>query len=187
MKNLMSLILLLNCPLIFCQETNTTNNIWFSAGPGFYKEGLYFGLAAYCSLNLSQTKSLQTINGIRNKNLFIKMRYIKNVGSIDEDNYENFSEFGLLYGKSFGKAVKLTFSGGFGTVMGIKTESPNPQGTPIYGEKRFLKPGIPVELGINMAPSKFFGLSVIGFADINPRCTFYGFTLNLLLGKIRSE
>ena len=69
--------------------------------------------------------------------------------------------------------------------MGIKTESYNPRGTPIYGEKRFLKPGIPLELGINMAPSKYFGLNVVGFADINPKCTFYGIALNLFLGKIR--
>ena len=105
MKNLMSVILLLSCPVIFCQETYTSNNIWFSAGPGFYKDGLYFGLTVYTSLNLSQTKSLQTINGTRNKQHLLKMRFIKNIGSIDEDNYENFSEFGLLYGKSFGKAV----------------------------------------------------------------------------------
>ena len=180
----MSVILLLSCSVIFCQETYTSNNIWFSAGPGFYKDGLYFGLNVYTSLNLSQTKSLQTINGTQNKHLLLKMRFLKNIGSIDEDNYENFSEFGLLYGKSFGKAVQLTFSGGLGTVMGIKTESYNPQGTPIYGEKRFLKPGIPLELGINMAPSKYFGLSIVGFADINSKCTFYGIALNLFLGKI---
>ena len=185
MRNLISVILLISCPVIFCQESVTSDNIWFTAGPGFYKDGLYFGLTAYTSLNLSHTKSLNTSGGIRNKTLLLKMRAIKSIGSIDEDNYENFTEFGLLCGKSFGKAVQLTFSGGLGTVMGIKTESYNPSGAPVYGEKRFLKPGIPIEAGINLAPSKYFGLAVVGFADINPRCTFYGIALNLLLGRIR--
>jgi hypothetical protein len=181
----MSVIILMSCPVIFCQETYTSSNLWFSIGPGFYQEEGFIGVTGYASLNFLQKKSLQTMDGIRNKNLLLKMRAIKNIGSIDEDNYENFSEFGLLIGKSFGKAVQLTFSGGLGTVRGTKPEKYNPQGTPIYGNESFLTLGIPLELGINLAPSKYFGLGVVGFSDINPKCTFSGIALNLLFGKIK--
>lgn len=112
-------------------------------------------------------------------------RGIKCMGSIDEDNYGNFTEAGLLYGKSFGKVVQLTLAGGLGIVSGIKTEGYNPPGTPRYGEKDFFVPGIPLEVGLNLVPSKYFGFGLVAFADINSRCTFYGFGLDLSIGKIK--
>jgi hypothetical protein len=48
----------------------------------------------------------------------------------------------------------------------------------------FFKPGIPLEIDLDLTGKKF-GLGISAYADFNSRCTFYGVSLNLLFGRIR--
>jgi hypothetical protein len=167
------------------QTTGATNNLWVSGGPGFFRNGPYAGLSFYGSLSWYRSNRVNTLNGVKSRNLFLKARGMLNFSGLDEDNYENFREYGVLYGKSFGKVGQFSISAGIGIVEGLKTAGYNPPGTPRYGEKRFAGLGLPLECELNFVPAKVFGIGIIGFADINPKVTYYGFTINLLLGKIR--
>lgn len=168
----------------FCQTTDMTDNVWISLGPGMYSSEPVTGVSIYTSANWKRIMPVSTNNGTLSRELYLKMRIIKNFGSASEDYYQNFWEFGLLYGKSFGKGVQFIIAGGIGAVKGFESISDPVTGIHTEASGPFFKPGIPVEIGL-MASGKYAGIGVCAYADFNPRCTFYGISLNLLFGKIR--
>jgi hypothetical protein len=185
MKSFMVFILLFSYPVIYCQTTNMSNNIWISCGPGIYRSRYFTGFTLNSSLNWTRVKAFNTIKGTNYKSTNAEVRLNKYISSFDEDNYENFTEFGLLYGKSFGKVLQLKIAGGLGLLTGIETAGFNPHGTPQYGDKDILSLGIPIALGISLIPGKYFGLGVDGSISFYSKNTIYGISIRLLFGKIR--
>jgi len=151
-----------------------------------YGSGLYTGISYYSNLNWSRSKLIDPNNLTLYKNTILEFRFTKSIASLDEDNYENLTELGLLYGKSFGKVLQFKVSGGIGILTGSKQAGYNPKGTPIYGKESVLTPGIPLEIGIRLAPSKYFGVGVTGFANLNSKASLYGGILTIELGKLYS-
>jgi len=185
MKNLIIVILIFCSSILYCQEKNITNNIWISVGPGIYQHKYLTGFSLNSSLNWMIIKHLDTINRTRYKSYNVELRLNKYVASYDEDNYEKFTEFGLLYGKSFGKSVQIKFATGLGLLTGIKPAGYNPPGTPVYGDKHISSLGIPLVLGISLVPGKYFGLGIDGSINLYSKNTIYGVNIRLLFGKIR--
>jgi len=185
MKNLLIVILLFSSSILYCQEKNITNNIWISVGPGMYRHRYFTGFSLNSSLNWMRVKPFDTNRGTRYKSSNGEFRLNKYVASYDEDNYESFTEIGLLYGKSFGKFLQVKIASGLGLLTGIKPSGFNPHGTPIYGDKHILTCGIPLVLGISLVPGEYFGLGVDGSINLYSKNTIYGVNIRLLFGKIR--
>lgn len=169
---------------MYGQTTDQTDNIWISLGLGMYSTEPVTGVSIYTSANWKRIRPVSTNNGTQSRELYLKMRIIKNFGSASEDYYQNFWEFGLLYGKSFGTGVQFIIAGGIGAVKGYESISDPVTGIHTEASGPFFKPGIPVEIGL-MASGKNAGLGVCAYADFNSRWAFYGVSLNLLFGRIR--
>lgn len=186
MKSRLSVILLFTISYAYCQTPEITNSCVLSGGAGMYASGDYRGLSFYSSLNWIQFKTIERDYLTYHRNTILKFRYTKNIASTDEDHYENLNEFGLLYGKSFGKTVQFKISGGIGLLTGTKPAGYvlNPIGPSVLIDKSFLTPAVPLEMGITIALSKYFGTSVTGYANLNPSATFIGTVITLEFGKL---
>jgi hypothetical protein len=185
MKSFLAVVLIFSYQVIYCQTTNISNNLWISGGPGIYQSDYFRGLTLNSSLNWTRVKLIDTNKGTLGKSTNFEFRLNKYRASYDEDNYENFTEISLLYGKSFGKVLQLKIAGGLGLLTGIKTAGFNPPGTPQFIDNKVSTPGIPFTLGINLIPGKYFGLGVEGYINLYPKNTISGVNIRLLFGKIR--
>jgi hypothetical protein len=65
MRNCLFLIFLFCITPVYSQTKTINNNIWISAGRGFYKSGRYTGFSRYASLNWSRFKNADTINSTK--------------------------------------------------------------------------------------------------------------------------
>ena len=184
MKGRLTIFLLLTFSSVFCQTPGTDHIFYISGGAGIYGSGEYTGISFYSSLNWSRSTFIDTKILKPNRNTILEFRFTKNTASIDEDNYENLTELGLLYGKSFGKVLQLKVAGGIGMLSGRMQAGYNPRGNPIYGMESVLTPGIPLEIGVRLATAKYFGVGISGFANLNSKASLYGAILTIDLGKL---
>ena len=185
MRNILLFGFFLCSTSLYCQTLNRTDNIWITVGPGIYSCKSCLGLSYYSSLNWLHIIPISEINRKHYRKSYMKIRVVKNIGSAGEDFYQNFWEFGYLYGISIGKALRMSIVGGLGFVKGLESISNPITGIHVNKEPLFFKPGIPVEIDFDLVPVKYFGLGFSAYANFNSRCTFYGINLNLSLGKIR--
>ncbi len=181
MKNIIIVILLTSNSILYCQEKSITNNIWISCGAGLYQQENFVGGSLNSSVNCTRVKHFDTIKGTHNKSFNVEFRLNKYISSLDEDNYENFTEVGLLYGKTFGKYLQLKIASGLGFLNGVKTVG-------YWGTRQYSKKistcGIPLVFGINLAPGKHFGIGVDSSINLYPNNTIYGVNFRLLFGNI---
>jgi hypothetical protein len=184
MRSILFLIFLSCLTPVCCQTKDINKSFWLSGGLGSYSSGDYAGVSLSASLNFSQIKPIQTSDGTIYARTNLQFRFIYNTAHLGEDNFENLNEFGLLYGKSFGKVIQFAIAGGLGVVSGYKEITYINPKIPANVENS-LTLGIPLELGINFIPGKHFGLGIDGFGDINSKNIISGLMFKLLLGKIR--
>jgi hypothetical protein len=184
MKNLLIVILLFSCPVLYSQEQTVPNNVWISCGAGMYQQKYFTGASFNSSLNFSLGKHFDTIAVPHYKSTNIEFRLNKYIASYDEDNYENLTEIGLLYGISFGKNLQVKFASGVGLLSGSKTAGFNAWSTPQYEQKSFSTVGIPLVFGINVAAGEYFGLGIDSSINFYSNNTIFGVNIRLLLGKI---
>jgi hypothetical protein len=185
MRSILVLVFIFCYSCLYCQTPERADYVWMTGGRGFYSSKQSGGLSYHMSLNWLQIIPNPDTNGIHYKKYYMKIRLINNMGSAGEDYYQNFWEIGYLYGISFGKSIKMTMAGGLGIVKGFESISDPITGKHINEDPYFFKLGIPVELGLDLAPLKYLGCGICVYADFNSRFTFYGIGIHLVLGKIR--
>ena len=118
----------------------------------------------------------------------ISYQFSKNLLSLRTvGNFEWFgksmSERGFLYGRTLKQnSLFVSVGAGFALVEGSISH-----GLFYNKEAEKIGPtiGIPLEAQLFWRPSSFLGIGLYGFANLNPAESFYGFTLNLQIGKLR--
>jgi hypothetical protein len=194
MKSLLMFIFLIGFSYTYCQSSTTGNYFWISCGPGgFFDDNTYNrptdsqgGISLYCSANWLKDKTVETDNGQKHRNNKWEIRFINHFETIHESKILHHYDFGLLYGKSFGKLFQLSISGGFG-IQGITQEVAiySQNAAPKWEYINYLKPGIPIELGVSFVPLKWLGFGVAGFANLNKKRSLNGIILKIDFGKRR--
>ncbi len=116
MRNILVLIFLSCLTPVYCQTNDITKCFWLTGGLGSWSSGDYGGFSLSAGLNWSRNKTIETNNGKIYAGSDLQLRYIYNTSMNGENDYENLTEFGLLYGKSFGRVLQLTMAGGLGVV-----------------------------------------------------------------------
>jgi hypothetical protein len=108
---------------------------------------------------------------------------------IHEDVVLSHYDLGLLYGKSisFGKVFQVNISGGAGVFKREKEvysdPGPNPISGPIPKIEQYYTFNVPLEFELCMIPSKYFGIGIAGFANLNTKRNINGIVVKLEIGK----
>ncbi|MGC1392009.1 MAG: hypothetical protein WA816_13315 [Bacteroidales bacterium] len=106
---------------------------------------------------------------------------------------EKFYDIGFLYGRvSKSKIVRLSISGGLGLIGGVKRGAFLERNPGIYGLFEFdsyktehiLAPAIPIEIDLSLI-SRYIGIGLTGYANLNHEKSIAGFIIRLEFGKIR--
>jgi hypothetical protein len=189
MKTLLCFVFLLTTSIINCQNSDVSNNLWASCGPGFFRYKANGGFSLYSGIDWSRNKLIERNNGTKIRNNALGLRYIFHFVAGDENLVGQLSEFGILYGKSFGKILQLTISGGLGVIGGTKIIDFGPyypMGPAPYRKKEYYSTlNIPVEIGISLNPIKYFGIGIKRFGSFNNKQSLNGYLLTFKFGKVR--
>jgi hypothetical protein len=101
-------------------------------------------------------------------------------------------DYGVLFGKRYSGPVGfLSASAGLALVSGMRRGEYEGSdggwlfGTSYYEEKPFVTIGVPVDVQLTLAPFKVVGLALDFFGNLNPKRSFAGATLSLLIGQLR--
>ncbi len=154
-----------------------------------------------------KSSSGNTVQGLSGVALSISANYLKNRNNWKlkfmnecELNFfgptpsENIYSVGLLYGRVTNtKIIRFSISVGLGITGGVTRgeylQSYNGSNGWFshgnYEKKKILSPSIPLEIDLSFIPSKFLGIGLAGYADINYQMSSAGFTVKLELGRIR--
>jgi len=103
---------------------------------------------------------------------------------------EKFYDIGLLYGRvTKSKIFRLSLSGGLGLLGGVKRGAFLERklglfGYDLYEKEHILIPAIPLEIDFSFI-SKYIGIGMTGYANLNHEKSIAGFIFRLELGKIR--
>lgn len=180
-------LMLFIIPPVYSQVPDKNFNVSLALGPGFFVGKNSQGISFYSSVFVSKNKLIETNKGLKRKNNTLEFRFINHFDLVKEDNYGRLYDFGLLYGKSFGKVIRVTISGGAGMLGGKKTVTifNGATGQPEHKDEGFLTPNFPVELGVSLVPIEYIGLGISGFASINSENSVFGCNLKLQFGRIR--
>lgn len=162
-------------------------NYWFNVGVGAGRVRGGFdsentdnetGLSYGFNFSTQMKKGLFSIRFIHNEEVIFLKTSLK----------ESINDIGILYGR----IAKIPF--GFASVSGgISIVSGAHRGafqnldnyTFNYEKKPFVTLGIPIESQLFWTPSRFFGLGIYGFANINPEKTFFGGLFCIQLRKLK--
>jgi hypothetical protein len=187
MRRLLFCILLSGFSAVYSQTSEPGHYYWISGGAGLYGSWQYFGISLYSSFNWLSIKIIDRDTITYSRNTLLEFRLIKNFASQNENTYENLTELGLLYGRSYGKKLQFKISGGIGLLAGFIESGQytyNASHQPVYDHENVLAPGIPIEMGIRLVPSKNFGAGITGFANLNPKASMVGATFTLDFGNL---
>jgi hypothetical protein len=170
-------------PKLFTSKDEITENseekkpilFWWNIGMG----GSNIGMSGLLSTSLQFDRKL------------ISIRYLDNAEFLfdifEKPTVETF-DVGVLYGKVLakGKFSFASIAGGISYVGGVKRgEFLYRKGITDYYEEVYIQTiGIPIELQ-SFLTLRLIGVGIYGFANLNPRNTFWGFTFCLQLGKLR--
>lgn len=175
MKNLIQIFCLVGiflCASIEASHAQTDSNTvnkkhyWVNFGIGAGSVGEEGG-AITANISYQFGKNLFSLRALGNGELFGK----------------SMSDYGLLYGQSL-KQNSLFVSVGAGLAL---VEGSISHGLFSNQEAEKIGPtiGIPFEAQLFWRPLPFLGIGIYGFANVNPEEPFYGFALNLQIGKLR--
>lgn len=178
------LLFLIGFPSVYCQTSSSSEYYWISLGKGFFGNKNSSGSSLYVSADLSLNKLIESLDVIRHKNNSFKIRFIRYQELVDKGHNGRINEFDILYGKTFGNVFQLNISGGLGVLQGYDFVNVSNWPPPIYQNKVYRSLNVPIELGANMI-SRFLGIGVAGYANINFKKPIFGFVGKLELGKIR--
>jgi len=191
MKSLLILLFLLGFSSIYCQTSSRSDDFWISCGPGgFFANniGTEAALSFYCSANWLRNKFGETANGPKHWNNKWEIRLINHLELIQREGVLHHYDFDLLYGKSYGKVIQVNISGGIGVLRGEKEVvviDPQSLVPPTFKREKYLTPNIPLEVEFSLIPTKYFGIGIAGFANLNTKRSINGIILKLELGKRR--
>jgi hypothetical protein len=133
-------------------------------------------------------------NFLKNENNW-KLRFISEseLNLFGPEPGEKFYDIGFLYGRiSKSKIIRLSISGGLGLMGGVKRGaflSTNPgifglSAYDSYETEHILAPAIPLEIDLSLI-SKYIGIGLTGYANLNHEKSIAGFIIRLEFGKIR--
>ena len=103
---------------------------------------------------------------------------------------EKFYDIGLLYGRvTKSKIFRLSISGGIGLMGGVKrgaflSRSQGIFAYDSYEKEHILAPAIPLEIDLSLI-SKYIGIGLTGYANLNHEKSIAGLIIRLEFGKIR--
>lgn len=169
--------------------------VGFGVGAGMLAGGTE-GIALQAAVTLSKRE---------NRALTIRVSGVSEVNLFGPRPDENVWDVGVLFGRQAkGKWAYASASAGLALVGGMRRgERTSPPFecsgdggllgcmleaafTPVeYAEDPFYTVGIPVELDVGLTFSSRLGLSVTGFADLNPQRTMTGLSVGVVVGRLR--
>lgn len=184
MKTILIILLSSFCSLIIAQLPEESYKGWISGGMGLHKNSFLDGLTFFSSYTGAREREIQKHDKIIHNTVLGELRYLKHFGLGDEKNHSNSDELDLLVGVSIGTIIQLRLSGGIGIVNCNKSTGNIITKPPESWKPHLLKIGIPLEIGLQLSPVKYFGLGIKGYTNINPGATFSGIVLNVEIGKL---
>lgn len=159
-----------------------------------------FGLGSYYASSPESNKGpagfafYLDANFLKNGNNW-KLRFIREseFNLFGPEPGEKFYDIGFLYGRvTKSKIVRFSISGGLGIIGGVKRGAfleKNPGifglfGYDSYETEHILAPAIPLEIDLSLI-SKYIGIGLTGYANLNYEKSIAGFIIRLEFGKIR--
>ena len=172
------------------------DKLWVDFGIGTFRSGtyttnpvgFYMKINNSLSLNYSNDKILfrTNINHCYEKNFLFNNNLVK----------EDFTTFSIMVGKGISKKYgQFYFLTGLGLTSGSKREKATLVDRDFFGNiynskevfihRNFVSVALPLEFEYLFKPSKYFGLGISYFQDLNFDTTIHGFRLKFAFGKLR--
>jgi hypothetical protein len=187
MKRLSGLLIVLICfTRVYSQNPGVNNNLSIGIGLGMSGMAENAGISLYFDFNVIRNRI--GIEKNQGAGFVYGARYIS-ISTIGSENESGLRIWGgdFLIGLSVGKVVSfrlLTGVGMTGDINTYQTASGNPP-HPYWVHEKFTSFDLPIQAGLYLNPSEYFGLGITGFVSLNFNHRFSGVNVSIVFGKLR--
>lgn len=172
------------------------DKLWVDFGTGSFRTGTFIKNPNFFCMKINNSFSLNYVND--------KILFRTNINHCYEKDFlfsntivkEEFTTINFMIGKGISKKYgQFYFLTGIGLTSGSKREKATLVDRDFFGNiynskevfihRNFVSVALPLEFEYLFKPSKYFGLGISYFQDLNFDTTIHGFRLKFAFGKLR--